>query len=198
LAWHLGPELSLHGANISAQELGKQLRFLVTDSPGWSQDLRAEGYAPAYGVKIPAQTIHLRFAGPLPTELATFLQPVTANQLKDGASLHFDAGAKPAVRAYSYVHDQDRRGAAFASDAQSWSLLGWSSNADLLCYHLSGGGVKSLLVCNASFVDWQEQRLWSSPQPTLWCELARGEGGMQVVSLGPTTTPTTGSNSIND
>ncbi|MGD0262908.1 MAG: alginate lyase family protein [Verrucomicrobiota bacterium] len=197
LAWHLGPKLSLEGENISAEGLGKGLHFLVSGTPGWSQELRDEWWAPAYGVRIPAKTIHLRFAGPLPTEFAAFLQPATGNGAGDTASLQFDAATEPAVRAYSYVHNQDLSGAVFAPSARSWSLLGWSSDADLLCYDSSGGSLESLLLCNASFVDWQGQRLWSSTQAAPWCELASRGAGMEVVSLGPTAvTPTPGSGSM--
>jgi len=34
-------------------------------------------------------------------------------------------------------------------------------------------------------VDWQGQRLWSSSQPVLWCELASRDAVMEVVSVSP-------------
>jgi hypothetical protein len=185
LAWHLGPKISLNSEYIFAEELAKGLRFVVAGAPGWSQDLCDEWWAPAYGVRIPAKTVHLRFAGPLPTEFAAFLQPASANRAGDTPSLQFDAVEESAVRGYSYFHDQDRCGALFAPSARSWSLLGWSSDADLLCYHSNGDSLESLLLCNASFVDWQGQRLWSSSQPVLRCELASRDAVMEVVSLSP-------------
>lgn len=188
LAWHLGPNFSLNGNNISAEELGNCLRFFGSGAPGWSQELRDEWWSPAYGVRIPASTIHHSFTGPLPTEFATFLQPAGANRTDDLASLQCETGAERAARAYRYICNQDCSGAVFMPFARSWSHLGWSSDADLLCYHSSGGSLKSLLLCNASFVDWQGQGLWSSTKVASWCELASREADsvIEVLSLGPT------------
>ena len=190
LAWHLGPNLSLEGENISTREGGTGLHFLVGRAVGWSQDLRDEFWSPAYGVRIPAKTIHVCFAGQLPTEFATFLQPIAGHRSAATASLRCDTAEESVVRTYSYVSPQDQCGAVFAPNAKSWSHQGWSSDADLLCYHSSGGSLKSLLLCNASFVDWQGQRLWSSPRAVRWCELASRQehAGMEVVSISPETT----------
>jgi hypothetical protein len=168
---------------IWAEEFGPGVRFLVSGAAGWVRNTCDEWWAPAYGVRIPAKTIHLSFTGPLPTEFAAFLQPAAANGEDAAASLQFDTAEGPAVRAYHYLQIHDRSGAVFAPPGRSWSLLGWSSDADLLCYHFSGERLESLLLCNASFVDWQGQRLWSGTQPAACCELARRDAVMEVVSL---------------
>jgi hypothetical protein len=201
LAWHLGPELSLTAENVFAGELGTGLRFVVSEVPGWSQELRDEWWASAYGAKVPAKTLHYCFTGSLPTEFATFLQPAASSRGGDTAFLPFNASAEPLVRAYRYSRNQDQCGAVFAPSLQSWSLLGWSSDADLLCYHSSGGSVLSLLICNASFVEWQGQRLWSRTQPAPWCELACRGAAMEVITHGSTPVATTHGlrpDSIND
>lgn len=184
LAWHLGPRLFMDGENIATEERGNELRFLVAGASGWSRDLQDEWWSPAYGVRIPAKTIHLRFAGPLPTEYGTLLQAAGSKHTAEG-SLQHEFAAESGVHAYRYVHPQGQCGAVFAPSARSWSLPGWSSDADLLCYHSSGGGLRSVLLCNGSFVAWQGRRLWSSPTAAGWCELAGGEEGadMEVISI---------------
>jgi heparinase II/III-like protein len=185
LPWHLGPNLSVNGENISGEKPGAEMRFLVAGPPGWSQELCDEWWSPAYGVKIPARTIHLRFTGSLPTEFATFFEPAATNQPNRKASLQFESAAEPAVRAYSYLRDADEFCVLFTPSAQHWSWLQWSSDADLLCYHSSGGRLKSLLLCNASFVDWQGHRLWSNAQPVPWRELASRGEALEVISNTP-------------
>ncbi len=190
LAWHLGPKLSLAGNDISAVEPASRehvprLRILMDDAAGWSRQVCEEWWSPAYGIKSPAETVHFRYAGPLPTEFATFLQLDAASQTVDTTSLKSDSSPDPGVRAYSYVGNHNRFGAVFA--ARPWSLSGWDSDADLLCYHSIGDIVDSLLLCNASFVDWHGQRLWSSSAPVAWCELESKEKqkGMEIVSVTP-------------
>jgi hypothetical protein len=181
LAWHLGPKLFLKEQNVS-DEFDAKLRFLAFSTPGWSQETREEWWSPAYGARIPAETLHHHFSGLLPTEFAVFLQP-TAGQADDQPSLQLDTAAEPTVRIYHCSSGQDRSGAMFALSAQPWSIPGWSSDADLLCYHSSGDSLKSLLLCNASFVDWQGRRVWSGSQPVPWCELAGSGAVMEVVSI---------------
>jgi hypothetical protein len=197
LAWHLGPSVSMNAENISLEQPGVEMRFLVAGPTGWSQELCDEWWSPAYGVRTPTKTIHLRYTGSLPTEFATFFEPADSNQPGGKASLQFQTAAEPAVRTYSYLRDQDQFCALFAQSAQPWSLLEWSSDADLLCYHSSEGRLKSLLVCNASFVDWQGQRLWSNAKAVPWCELANEGDALEVISHssagaapGSETTPT--------
>jgi hypothetical protein len=185
LAWHLGPGLSVNGENISAEQPGIEMRFFTAGPEGWSQELCEEWWSPAYGVRIPAKTIHLRYTGSLPTEFATFFEPAVGDQRSGNASLQFDSVVKPAVRFYSYLRDQDQFCALFALSAQPWSLLEWSSDADLLCYHSSEGRLKSLLLCNASFVDWQGQRLWSNAKAVPWRELASVGDALEVISHTP-------------
>jgi hypothetical protein len=193
LAWHLGPMLSVNGENISSEQAGVEMRFLVAGPPGWSQQLSDEWWSPAYGVRTPTKTIHLRYTGSLPTEFATFFERADSNQAGGKASLQFQTAAEPAVRAYSYLRDQDQFCALFAQSAQPWSLLEWSSDADLLCYHSSGGRLKSLLVCNASFVDWQGQRLWSNAKAVPCCELANKGDALEVIFPIPVAASTPGS-----
>lgn len=188
LAWHLGPELSFTdddsvAAVIALSEHVPGLRLLVDDTSGWARQVYDEWWSPAYGVRIPAKTIRFQYSGALPAELAVFLRPLVANRAEDTATLKSNSGPDPALRAYSYDRNKDRFGAVFAHATRSWTLLGWSSDADLLCYHSIGDSVDSVLLCNASFVDWQGVRLWSTAQRTAWCELARGERGIEVVSL---------------
>lgn len=182
VAWHLGPSLSLKGDMICAEEFGPGVRFLVSGAAGWVRNTCDEWWAPAYGARIPAKTIHLSFRGPLPTEFAAFLQPAASNG-EGAALLQFETAEEPAARAYQCLQIHDRSGAVFASPGRSWSMLGWSSDADLLCYHFIGEWLQSLLLCNASFVDWEGQRLWSGTQPAARCELARRDAVMEVVSL---------------
>jgi len=185
LAWHLGPNLSTTEKNAFSGELGVGLRLIACDAPGWSEELRDEWWSPAYGLRIPATTLRHHFAGPLPAEFAVFLQPAASNATFDPASLQCDFTAESSARGYRYVCNQRRAGAVFAPSEHAWSLAEWSSDADLLCYHLNGDSLESLLLCNASFVDWRGQRLWSGTQPALWCELANSGGKMEVVSTVP-------------
>ena len=188
LAWHLGPKLSAVDNDIFADELGNGLRFLPCPGAGWSLETLDEWWSPAYGVKIPAKTIHLRFNGPIPAESGVFLQPVDAHQSQITASLRFDSQEQTAVRAYSLIQGQDRCVALFSPAGPRWSFLGWSSDADLLCCCFTGDRLTALTLCNATFVDWHRQRLWSRPQPAPWCELERPESNkdvtMEIVSTG--------------
>ncbi len=186
LAWHLGPKLSASGKNFFGTEQGAGLHLLACEGSGWSEELRDEWWSPAYGLRIPAKTLHHRFTGLLPAESAVFLQTANSSSSFEGASLQCEASTENTVRAYSYAHDQDRCGAVFAPLARAWAHIGWSSDADLLCYHATGDRLNSLLLCNASFVEWRGQRLWSSTQPAAWRELANREGSMEIVSVAPT------------
>ncbi len=190
LAWHLGPKLCSSGKNFFVSEQGNGLRFLDCEASGWSAELRDEWWSPAYGIRVPTKTLHHSFTGPLPAEFAVFLQTADSNSTSDGASLQCDVSTESAARVYSYAHDQERSGAVFAASSQPWSLLGWSSDADLLCYHATGDRLDSLLLCNASFVEWHGQRLWSGTQPTHWCEFTSRDGSLEIVSVAPAASST--------
>lgn len=185
LAWHIGPKLCLTGRNVFSGEHGESFCLATCDAPDWSQELRDEWWSPAYGVRVPAKTIHHTFTGPIPAEFAVFLEAAAVEETLDAASLQCDANPERSVKAYRYVRNRGRSGAVFAPSPQSWSLIEWGSDADLLCYHFTGDSLEALLLCNASFVDWHGQRLWSSTRPASWCELANREGKMEVVSLHP-------------
>ena len=185
VAWHLGPQLSYSSAhekdNFFCAKDGEGLRILNCGDPGWSHEVRDEWCSPAYGLRIPAKTLHVRFTGQLPTECATFLLP-TAGDVNELAPLDFATSEDSAVRAYTFSRNHDSYGTIFGNGATHWTFLGWSSDADLLSFHFSGDAVQSLMLCNASFVDWRGQRLWSSPQAQSWCELTRMGQIMEVVS----------------
>jgi hypothetical protein len=183
LAWHLGPKLSSSGKNFFLSEQGNGLCFLTCEPSRWSAELRDEWWSPAYGIRVPTKTLHHSFTGLLPAELAVFLQTADSASTIESASLQSDSSTENRVRAYGYAHDQKRCGALFAASGQPWSHVGWSSDADLLCYHATGDRLDSLLLCNASFVEWRGLRLWSSTRPAHWCELARREESMEIVSI---------------
>lgn len=42
--------------------------------------------------------------------------------------------------------------------------------------------VQAILLCNASYLDWRNQRVFSSARPVTWCELVRRESGYHVAS----------------
>jgi hypothetical protein len=183
LAWHLGPKLFQTKGNTFAGDSGVGLCFLPSRNAGWSQELRDEWSSPAYGARIPAKTIHLLYTGQLPAESAAFLHILDLNRANVPPSLEINSLEGPAVRAYSFIQGQARCGAMFASEMQPWTFLGWSTDADFLCYRSTEDRIDLLLACNASFVDWQSQRVWSNPRPVLWCEFAARGSVLEVASV---------------
>ncbi len=171
LAWHQAPNLSqLPEKNLVAAN-GMDLSFIPCRQTQWPQEVMNENWSPAYGLKVPSKTIHQRFTGPLPAESATFLQTVDRNLRPDESALQSEHLAEPSVHAYCFSQGQQRCGSLFAPSGGPWSFLGWSTDADLLCYRSNGDHLISLLLCNASFVDWKNKRLWSSAHQVPCCEL---------------------------
>jgi hypothetical protein len=184
VAWHWGLDLSPdRDLLFSRAASGEALRLAVADDANWAQEWREEGYSPAYGVKTSARVLHVRHTGQLPAETAVFLETESAGQSGATPVLKFEKGESCKVRSYLFFREQQLCGCIFSESGQVWSQHGFSSDADLLGYRLDRSSLKSLCVCNATFVDWNGRRLWSGTKADPYCELADGDGELNPQAL---------------
>jgi hypothetical protein len=176
VAWHLPPH-----ADTSAQS-GSKLRIVPVADSAWKQESSREQYSPAYGRSVSAETIRFRYSGSIPAEFASLL--VDAGPQEDAISFT-STSRQSKVAAYLATSPKAARGTVFGAIRASWEAGDWSSDAELLCYHVDGDGVRSMLLCNATFANWRSQQLFSSTEAQSICEFERREGTLHPVTSIP-------------
>jgi len=176
IAWHLAPQsIPSHTADL--------VRIIPTADSGWKQESVKEQYSPAYGRSVVAGTIRFRYSGALPAELATLL--IANNDTHDSFVSFLKSNPQPGVAAYQSEAAKALRGAVFGAGGQSWTSGDWASDAELLCYHIDGDGLHSVLLCNASFAEWGSQELISPANVRRVYEWERRSGALHQVTPEP-------------
>jgi Heparinase II/III-like protein/Heparinase II/III N-terminus len=174
IAWHFGPR------DTSVTSSPEAVQVVVTDDPAWRREVTEESYSPAYGSQVRAKTLRDYYRGELPVERGTLL--VADPTLRSTPLSVVKRTSIPGVDAYEGMAGKAQRGAVFAPGRQIWTAGDWSSDADLLCYHIDEDGIRSLLLCNGTFVNWQGRKLLSRPHPNPVCELERRDGILSPAS----------------
>lgn len=174
--WHLAPELS--------QSSEQQLFFRFSDgraglgivSAGgqeWAVSRQEKVWSPAYGRKEAASVLQFERETEFPAEIATVLAPV-ANADRMGELTRI-ARANGAVAGYAYtVHDEVHR-IFFADSGQSWTMENWSSDAGFLYSREDSAGLRCVVFCNGSRVEFAGSAVVSADTMVRRCDLMVNE-----------------------
>ncbi len=176
LFWHLNPGL-LGKDNVFAEHQGKHsLQILSVEEDGWSREVRPGWWSPVYGKKEAAPVLHFSTVAKLPAEFVTLLVP-GATESRAG-SLTRIGHTDP--RAYLYETAGERHVMVFGGRGESWTMSPWASDAEFM-YVGQQGDRKSLILCNAHYLELRGKKVVSSASPILRCEILMDEHGVEAV-----------------
>jgi hypothetical protein len=165
LFWHLAPGLSELMRNEAAIVLGTRekrgLALLTTGGDGWSREIRRGWFSPVYGKKEPAIVMQFQKETVLPSETATLLLPTHSHFEGLGTLTKcIKQLQSEKVCAYQYIEPGQVHFFFFADGDRPWRLGSWSSDAEFFYFSaVSGSGVRHCILCQASFLDFDSQRV---------------------------------------
>jgi hypothetical protein len=188
LLWHLGPELSLAGGreNVFLHD-GRGLRFVTVEGNGWTQSLEEQPNSPVYGKKENHKVLRFASKAQLPAEFVTLMLPAadserSEHQLTRIATSSFSSSP---VVGYRYKTGPDEH-CIFFGQGKPWKLNQWSSDAELLYWGSAGDPpTQTLVCCNATYVEWSEQKIVTAKRAVLRCETIASGNQFEVVSTDP-------------
>jgi len=187
LYWHLDRDFRAHKTepNCFVSD-GVGLEFLTFDGYGWSRSVEDHPDSPVYGKKQSHCVLHFSTKAQLPAEFVTLMMPFVGTPQKVSSLTRISSSSErdPKVVGYRLRTSREEH-SFFFGRGTTWSLDGWSSDSELLYVMRSNdGGVRLLICCNATFVTSQEQRILTSGQPVLRCEVLAAEQP-ELVSSNP-------------
>ena len=184
LFWHVNPELSpAASTKATFRSGGTGFSILTPERHGWSQEILSEDWSPAYGQRERHSVLHFGTVATLPVELATVLVPETGI---DSGVCSFVRTASPSTAegavCYRFKTATEEHYLVFGQ-RKPWTLLPWTSDAEFLCWGQSGDNAhRTLICCNASYVEARGRRIISSRRTFLRCEIINVEGKVCVIS----------------
>ncbi len=174
--WHLHPDL-LHKNDVFSDHEGKHsLRILSAEDDTWKREVQPGWWSPVYGKKEPAPVLHFSTVAKLPAEFVTLLVPGAAESR--GGSLTRMRDTDP--RVYLYENAGEKHCMVFGGRGESWTMSPWASDAEFM-YLGQQANRKSLILCNAHYLELGGKKVVSSAAPMLRCEILVNEQGVDVV-----------------
>lgn len=187
LYWHINPELlpsdPTRARLTTFRGAGAGLSILVDENHGWSPDILSEDWSPVYGRKERHNVLHFGTVANLPAEFVTVLLPWTG--IKSGVGSLTRIGppsAEESVVGYRFKTAEEERH-IFFGQGKPWTLFPWSTDAEFLYSGQSQDQThRTVICCNASYVEAGGRKIISSPRTRLRCEIISVEGEVQVIS----------------
>jgi hypothetical protein len=183
LSWHLPPDLTrLAGPApmFMNAERSLGLGLVWVQDQQWAQVVSKESWSPVYGVKKPAVVLHVEREATLPAEFATLLVPTFTAHTDLGILVRLDNKSDPAAPVvYQYTTGSEEHRFFFAT-GKPWKLDGWASDAEFLYWQADETGVQRIVLCYASYLDFQGRRTCSAERQVKSCELVRAGAGREV------------------
>ena len=184
LYWHINPELSPAEKNKATFRGGSGgFSILAPENHGWSQEILSGDWSPAYGQRERHSVLHFGTVATLPIEFATVLLPETGI---DSGVRTFVRTASPSTAesavCYRFKTATEEHCLVFGQ-GKPWTLSPWTSDAEFLCWGQSRDNrYRTLLCCNASYVEARGRSIFSSKRTLLRCEIIGVEGKVRVIS----------------
>lgn len=187
LYWHLDPELVPLGTEQTTfRSTNAGLSVLVAESHGWSRELLTSEDSPAYGQKESHRLLHFGTTADLPVEFVTLMLPGEAVRQATDKLVQVNVDAKnQSVVSYRFTVDEEEHNIIFGHGGP-WALSPWASDAELFCWSQNQDKTRRTLVCcNASYVEVGGRKVVSSPQVLTRCEIASFGGILRWTSSHP-------------
>ena len=176
LFWHLNPDLLGKNSVFAGHEGKNSLQILTAEEDDWKREVRAGWWSPVYGKKEPAPVLHFSTVAKIPAEFVTLLVPGVVEP--KGGSLSRMRDTEP--RAYLYETAGEKHVMIFGLRGESWAMSPWTSDAEFM-YVGWQGKRRSLVLCNAHYLELAGKKVVSSVAPMLRCEILIGEQGVEAV-----------------
>jgi hypothetical protein len=185
LHWRLGPDLleseNTQGASCFSRK-GEGVSLLFSSDRAWSKRLYKTMWSPAYGVMEEAGEIGLTTTTTLPAEVSTLITSGTI----EGKNPHEPGDlsiilAGPELSVYRYIDGAEEHHFVFSAE-RAWSSDGWRSDAEFMHYYRQNGSLKSLIFCNATYLEAQGKQLVSSREQLRHCEIYLSQGRAQIAT----------------
>jgi len=135
LAWHLGPDLVVHGENsFRVKDTIRGLAFLHPQNHGWSVSVHRGAWSPVYGKQSSAIVLNYGKCISLPAEFISVLIPLEDISSDPGqiALSRNDAPGRD-VRIYEYRSQDLRQRFYFSISPSAWKTEDLSSDAEFVC-----------------------------------------------------------------
>jgi hypothetical protein len=184
LHWHLNPDLSstkpAEGLFFSSGKSGG-IAIYSPEEQTWSKNVGQGAWSAAYGMKQPAIEVQFTTETTLPAEFATLLKPTVMLPEKANAQARLiKLLPPPGMSAYRFIDNREDHWFVFAQE-KSWEFNGWKSDAEFLYCCNNSGKLNLLMFSNGTYVEFRGNRLASSPNRVLRCEITYSQGKTQVV-----------------
>lgn len=172
LYWHAAPHLMVSdaGAAVLVSDGGRPLVTLVpVASHHWSRTINSGWYSPVYGVQEPCSVLQFSTSGSLPAEFASVLAPHANGRAEAGALAPLDAASNGVpVAAYAYSASGYTDYMFFAEQDCRWQKGNWASDASFLFWEIDPAeNLNHLVVCNGSYVEVGDHRVFTSKRPVV-------------------------------
>ena len=168
--WHLNAELKEKG-NVFADPQGRNsLRILSVENAEWRPEVQSGWWSPVYGRKEEAPVLHFGTVAKLPAEFVTLF--VSGAGQVDAGNLTRRNGQQENTKAgvYRYETTNEEHWMIFGGHGESWAVRPWASDAEFV--YLGRREEQShIILCNASFLEVNEKKVFSVPNAVLRCEI---------------------------
>lgn len=184
LSWHLGPDLqSSDVLGTFTGSDGPGIAVVGVRDPGWNSVVGEAAWSEAYGRQQMAPCIRFRCETDLPAEFATALVPQFAVAAKSGLLTRVEEPvANREVSGYHYCTEGAFHGIFFRLGQQPWILGPWASDAEVLYFLMDRDGVRELIFCQGSYVEYGRKRVVAATHVVTYCELLRSQRSTLVLS----------------
>ena len=185
LFWHISPEFHEHAVQKDCFISGDEsFRVVTVDCHAWTRNSEQHPHSPVYGRQDQHSALHFASRAVLPAEFVTLFVPSrNAEGLDRKPTLdHKLTGIlgepNSSVAGYRYEAGTQEHH-IFFGNGERWSLNGWSSDAGFLYVTRAAQNDEAILIgCNATFVEWNGQKLMTTSCPVLRCEVIGQKPGV--------------------
>ena len=184
LHWHVDPEfLPIEQSTDTFRSADASSFILAPESHGWTQEILSDDWSPAYGKKERHSVLHFGTVATLPAEFVTllFAQAGIDSSAESFARIDSVSAGDSAV-CYRVTTPEYEQSIVFG-DGKPWRLSPWNSDAELLCWGQNREGtLRTLICCNATYVEAGGEKVVSSPKSFSRCEIISVDGKVRVIS----------------
>ena len=184
LRWHLNPELtsakSDQGPFFSPGE-GRGIALISPTGSSWSRALEQGTWSPAYGAKEKAIEVRFTTVATLPAEFATLLEPLGLSpEPPDAQATLLQVPSSGRISVYRFIENRGEHCFIFTQE-QSWTFNEWESDAEFLYYGSAHGKLNLLAFCNATYLLFRENKIFSSPKRARRSEIIYSQDRSEVI-----------------
>lgn len=183
--WHASPATSLAsvgpGKAVFKREEGPVLALLTEQGQEWHPEIERADLSEVYGSAEECLVLRYFTETSLPAELATLLNPLGLSTPAESElrsfSLFRQTNQDESGSSYLYEGPGERHRIFFSGRPQPWAMNLWASDARLLYCGTADGGSLHVVICDGSFVKWNERSILKCDRRMERWELLVGQSG---------------------